>query len=195
MLILILMLTCFSGTAGGGAHGKAAGIAHVIMTGVGFISIECQVFILMSTRGGEDSTETMTGTDTGGTINGFLTSDFDRTGRAGTIMDIGEGKEPGASRAINLELNNRDSNSEIKGRGNIIRGQRSSGISNKDKSSKDNRDSSNPKSGILNLGASNARENRNTNVLKEDLKGGKENIDSKPRRHSHRPIRQCAGVK
>ena len=43
-------------------------------------------------------------------MNGFLTNDFNRTGRAGIIIDIGKGKEPGASRAINLDRNNRDRN-------------------------------------------------------------------------------------
>jgi hypothetical protein len=52
----------------------------------------------------------MIGTDTGGTMNGFLTSDLSRTGRAGGIIDIGKGKGPGASRAINLDRNNRDRN-------------------------------------------------------------------------------------
>ncbi len=52
----------------------------------------------------------MIGTDTGGTMNGFQTDDFSRTGRAGIIIDIGKGEEPGASRAINLGRNNRDRN-------------------------------------------------------------------------------------
>jgi len=50
----------------------------------------------------------MIGTDTGGTTNGFLTDDFRTTGRAGTIIDIGKGSEPGASRAIDLDRYNRD---------------------------------------------------------------------------------------
>jgi hypothetical protein len=43
-------------------------------------------------------------------MNGFLTDNVDRTGRAGMIIDIGKGEEPGASRAINLDRNNRDRN-------------------------------------------------------------------------------------
>jgi hypothetical protein len=43
-------------------------------------------------------------------MNGFLTNDFKRTGRAGIIIDIGKGKELGASRDINLDHNNRDRN-------------------------------------------------------------------------------------
>jgi hypothetical protein len=54
-------------------------------------------------------------------MNGFLTSDFNRTGGAGNKTDIG-GKELGAFRAINLEHNNRDSNSDNKGSSNISSG-------------------------------------------------------------------------
>ena len=41
-------------------------------------------------------------------MNGFLTSDFSRTGRAGILINIGKSKELGASRTINLDRNNRD---------------------------------------------------------------------------------------
>jgi hypothetical protein len=47
---------------------------------------------------------------TGGTMNGFLTNDFNRTGRVGIIIDIGKGKGPGASRTINHDRNLRDRN-------------------------------------------------------------------------------------
>ena len=104
------MQTCFSGAVGGGVYGKDTGIAHLIMTGVGLIIAMFQVFILISTQVGEDTTETIIGTDTGGTTSGFLTNDFNRTGKAGRIIDIGKGKGPGASRAINLDSNNRDRN-------------------------------------------------------------------------------------
>ena len=40
-------------------------------------------------------------------MNGFLTHDFNGTGRAGKIIDVGKSKEPGASRVINLDRNNR----------------------------------------------------------------------------------------
>jgi hypothetical protein len=95
---------------GGGVYGKVVGIAHIIMTGGGLIMTVFQVFILMLTQVGEDTIETIIGSDTGGTMNGFLTYDFKRTGRAGKIIDIGKGTEPGASRAINLDRNNRDRN-------------------------------------------------------------------------------------
>jgi hypothetical protein len=90
----------------GGVHGKGVGIARTIMTGAGFIIVVFQVFILMWTRGGEDTTGPIIGTDTGGIMRGFLTNDFTRTGRAGIIGDIGKGKEPGALRAINLDRKN-----------------------------------------------------------------------------------------
>ena len=100
----------FSGVAGGGVYGKAVGIGHIIMTGVGLIITMFQPFILMSTQGGEDTTETIIGTDTGGTINGFLTDNFNGTGIAGMITDIGKGKEPGMSKSITLDRKNKDRN-------------------------------------------------------------------------------------
>jgi hypothetical protein len=92
---------------GGGVHGKVVGIAHIIITGVGLIITVFHVFILMWTRAGEDTTEIIVGMDTGGTMIGFLTDDFSRTGRAGVILDTGKGKGPGASRAISLVRNDR----------------------------------------------------------------------------------------
>jgi hypothetical protein len=41
------MQTCFSGAVGGGGYGKAIGIAHIIITGVGAIIAMFPVFILM----------------------------------------------------------------------------------------------------------------------------------------------------
>jgi hypothetical protein len=43
-------------------------------------------------------------------MNGFLTNDFNRAGRAGKMIDVGKGEELGASRAINLDHKNRDRN-------------------------------------------------------------------------------------
>ena len=45
------------------------------------------------------------GTD--GTMKGFLTSDFNRTGEAGKMIGIGKDKEPGAFGTISLGHNNR----------------------------------------------------------------------------------------
>jgi hypothetical protein len=64
----------------------------------------------MWTPVGEDITETVTGTGIGGTMNGFLTNDFDRTGRTGKIIAIGKGREVGVSRTIDRDRNNRGRN-------------------------------------------------------------------------------------
>jgi hypothetical protein len=115
-------------------------------------------------------------------MNGFLTGDSNRTGGAGTTIDIGKGKEPGASGAINLDRNDKDRSYNVEGKSNINRGLRFSDISSRCKnikgnSNKDNpgfrslRDSRNP-GNSSNLGTSNARRNRNTRSLKEDLKEG-----------------------
>ena len=95
---------------GGGARGKVAGTAPVITTGVGPIMEMSQVFISTSTRVGEDTTEAVTGTDTGGTMNEFLTDDLNRTGRVGMTIDIGNGKEPGVCRTIDRDRSRRDRN-------------------------------------------------------------------------------------
>src|SRR5512139_2533814 len=71
-------------------------------------------------------------------MNGFLTSDFNRTGRAGMTIDTGEGKEPGVSRAIEIDRHsNRDRNLDIEESRNITRGLRFRNISSGDKSGKD----------------------------------------------------------
>jgi hypothetical protein len=43
-------------------------------------------------------------------MNGFLTTNFNRAGRAGRIIDVGKGEELGASKAFDLDHNNRDRN-------------------------------------------------------------------------------------
>jgi len=132
------MSICFSGMVGGGVRGKVVGTAHVIMTGAGVIMTMFQVFISMSTRVGEDTTEIVIGVGTDGIMNGFLTGDFKRTGRAGTIIDTGEEKEPGVSRAIEIDRHsNRDRNLDIEESRNITRGLRFRNISSGDKSEKD----------------------------------------------------------
>jgi len=93
---------------GGGVYGKGVGIAHTIMTGAGATIAMSQVFTLMWTQAGEDTTETIIGTGMGGTMNGFLTDNSNRTGRVGIMISTGKSKGPGAFRAINLDRNNRD---------------------------------------------------------------------------------------
>jgi hypothetical protein len=152
----------------------------------------------------------MIGTGIRGTMNGFLTDDFNKTGRAGMIIDIGKGEGLGASTTINLDRNHRDRNSDIKGNSNINRGLRFSNISNRYNGNKNplrfgnpkvnnkdnltlnshnsnniNRrfsnpgDTSNPNNSILNLRASNTREDQNTHSLKENLKEGSQSIESR----------------
>ena len=110
MLFLISMQTCISGMAGGGVHGKVVGIAHSIITGVGLIITISQVSILMWIQVGEEITKAIIGLGTGGTMNGFLNNDFNRTGRTGKMITVGKDKELGASGTINLDHNNRDRN-------------------------------------------------------------------------------------
>jgi hypothetical protein len=43
-------------------------------------------------------------------MNGFIPDISTRTGGSGTTIDIGKGKERGASRAIGPDHNNRDRN-------------------------------------------------------------------------------------
>ena len=104
------MQMCFSGMVGGGVHGKVVGIAHTIMIGVGLIITMFQDFIMMWIQAGEDTTEAIIGTDTGGTMNGYLIDNFNRTGIHGITIAIGKGKDPGESRTIILDRNNKDGN-------------------------------------------------------------------------------------
>jgi hypothetical protein len=99
---------CFSGTAGGGVHGKDAGIARCFIAAGGFIIRMFQVSILMWTRVGGQVTETATGMDTGGTMNGFLTSDFNKIGRTGKRIAIGNGRQTGVCGTIDPNRNSRD---------------------------------------------------------------------------------------
>ena len=123
---------------GGGVRGKVVGTAHVIMIGAGVIMTMFQDSIMMWTQVGEDTTEIVIGVGTGGIMNGFRTGGFKRTGRAGTIIDTGEGKGPGVSRAIEIDRHsNSDRNSDIEESRNITRGLRFRNISSGDKSEKD----------------------------------------------------------
>jgi hypothetical protein len=72
-------------------------------------------------------------------MNVFLTEGFNRTGRVGTPGNTGRGRETGAYRTIDLARNNRDRKYNTKGNSNITRGLRSSEISNRYKSNKENR--------------------------------------------------------
>ena len=63
-------------------------------------------------------------------MNGFRTSNFARTGRAGKRITIGKGNGPGASRAISLVRNTSDRNSDSNGKPTISRGLKFGNISN-----------------------------------------------------------------
>ena len=182
---------------GGGGHGKDVGIGHIITTGAGLITTMPQVFILMLTPIGESTTGSIIGTDIIGIMNEFLTNDFNKTGRAGVTIDIGKGKEPGASRVITLDRNNRGRNSDSNGRRNIKEDQRFSDISNRWSNKNIPRltnlkvnhtinprfsnlmGNSNPDNSILNLRASNTRWNQSTSSTKEGLKEKIQNTRSR----------------
>jgi hypothetical protein len=71
-------------------------------------------------------------------MNGFLTSDLNRTGRAGKIIDVGRSEElGGASKSISLDQNTRDRNKDNNGSSNITRGLRFSNISDGENNNKD----------------------------------------------------------
>jgi hypothetical protein len=93
---------------GGGVCGKGGGIAHSIMTGAGAIMTVFRFSILTSTQGGADTLEPILGRGIDGTISGFPYNDCYKTGRAGTMIDIGNGKGRGVSKAINLDHNHRE---------------------------------------------------------------------------------------
>ncbi|MGZ3590459.1 MAG: hypothetical protein ACXU99_07350, partial [Thermodesulfobacteriota bacterium] len=80
-----------------------AGIDPLIMTGTGSTIILSQVSIFISIHIGDITTKTIFGTDTAGTINGFLINDFIRTGGVGKRINPGEDKKIGVSRGIHLE--------------------------------------------------------------------------------------------
>ena len=105
----------------GGVYGKVVGITSITMTEAGAIIAMFQVLISTWIQLGEDTTGLILGTAIVGTLIGFLIEDFNRTERSGKMIGIGKGKEPGASRAINLDRSNRNRNLENRGTNNIKR--------------------------------------------------------------------------
>ena len=93
---------------GGGVHGKADGIVHVTMIGIGFITGMSPIFIMTSTSVGEATTGTVIGMGIGGSAKGFPIISFSKTGEAGIKIDIGKAKESGTSKDINPLHPNRD---------------------------------------------------------------------------------------
>ena len=71
-------------------------------------------------------------------MNGFLRNDFNKTGRAGIIIDIGKSKKPGMSRTIEIDHdNNKGRNLDMRGSRNTTRGLRFRNIRSGDNSKKD----------------------------------------------------------
>jgi len=102
MLFPIWRWTSFSAVGGGGVHGKAAGIVHVIMIGVGSFINTSPIFIMILILAGEGSIETVIGTGIDGTTDGFPTTSLNKTGEVGIAVDIGKENENGTWKNINL---------------------------------------------------------------------------------------------
>jgi hypothetical protein len=93
------MWTSFSMAAGGGVHGKGAGIAHRIMIQAGAIIKEPPPFIKVFPQVGGMITDSAVGKDINGTNKEYPTSKFNKTGRVGKGTDIGRNKIIGVSKA------------------------------------------------------------------------------------------------
>jgi hypothetical protein len=91
--------------AGGGARGKAVGIAHGTTTRVGRTIKEFRIFILRYRQAGGIITGIVAGTDINGIISGYLSARFNRTGEHGKKTGIGSGIIPGVCNVPNIGLN------------------------------------------------------------------------------------------
>jgi hypothetical protein len=98
MWSLTLMPTSFSTMAGGGVHGKGAGIAHGTITQVGSTIEVSHHFIGMYRRVGGMTTELIVGEDSNGTTSVYLTNSFNGTGEPGKGAGIGRRSNRGVSR-------------------------------------------------------------------------------------------------
>jgi hypothetical protein len=94
--------------AGGGVLGKAADIAHCFIPGDGFIIKISPVSILTWTQAGEQVTWGGIGTGIAGTMNVFLTNDFNRIGKTGERITIGKDRSIAEYITIDPDRNNRD---------------------------------------------------------------------------------------
>jgi len=91
--------------AGGGALGKAVGIAHSTTTRAGRTMEEPQIFIDRCRQAGGIITGTVVGTDINGIISEYLSARFNRTGEPGKKTSIGSGIIPGVCNVPNISLN------------------------------------------------------------------------------------------
>jgi hypothetical protein len=83
---------------GGGARGKGAGIARDTMIQVGATINTFHLFIEGYLQVGGMTTGIIVGEDSHGTTSEYLTSNFNRTGRAGKRANIGRKKMVGVSK-------------------------------------------------------------------------------------------------
>jgi hypothetical protein len=83
---------------GGGVPGKGAGIARDTTTQVGVIIEAFHLFMEGYPQVGGMTIESIVGEDSHGTTSEYLTSNFNRTGRAGKRANIGRSKMLGVSR-------------------------------------------------------------------------------------------------
>jgi hypothetical protein len=90
----------FSMSDGGGVYGMDAGIDPTIMIVAGHILEVCRDFIMTWTRAGETITGIAIGMGTGGIMNGFQLTMFNKTGANGRITDIGISRKTGACAII-----------------------------------------------------------------------------------------------
>jgi hypothetical protein len=162
--------------AGGGVYGKVAGIVHIITTGVGVIITASHVFIMMWTQDGEGTTETVTGTGTGGTTDASLTNNFNGTGEAGIIIVIGNGEAPGAYRIIIPSHYIRNRSYDNNGKCNTTRGLMSSDISRKNHHRLSNNTCSR---NTCSRRTCKTRGNHKTYSLKENMKERVEDMESR----------------
>jgi hypothetical protein len=98
MPYLMFRKTYSSGGGGGGVHGKADGIALIIMTEGGVITEAYLLSTETFPQAGEMITETADGKDISGKVSGYRISSFSATGAAGKETGTGKNVIPGACR-------------------------------------------------------------------------------------------------
>jgi hypothetical protein len=84
--------------AGGGGLGKATGIDRVNTVRGGITIKMCPLFIERFLETGETTIGTIDGAGINGGLNNYLTMKCKETGKTGETINIGKGKEIGASR-------------------------------------------------------------------------------------------------
>jgi len=113
MLFPTWVWTSFSTMAGGGVHGKAAGIVHGTITPVGPAMAEPRIFIRMYRQAGGIITGIVVGTDGSGTISEYLSASFNGTGEPGKGTGIGSGIIPGVCKDRDIGRNREVTNRSV----------------------------------------------------------------------------------